>query len=283
MQYDYASFDALAAAQNTTTIDAAANPAAANQALAGIFDPGPAPEPPKALSTSWALPVGVEIDGQICRAARVRELNGADEEALAKVGTNPFRYFDEILRQGAVEVENHWVTSKLLRSMAVADRDTLVLGIRIATYGPDYTWEGWVCPECGGVSDLVFHLDEIEITGPENETGEYDVPLRDGALAHLRLPTGEDQAALFADESMTMAQQNSVMIGRCVTHILQPDGRSVPGNPDLGRQLGMADRKRLVTAMNAHTYGPRLDSIELVHEACGKEVQVALAFGALFR
>ena len=283
MQYDFPDFDAFSKAQGTTTIDAAADPQAANAALAGIFDAGPAPEPTVPGDNSCVLPVGVEIDGELLRTVRVRELNGEDEEELSRSGTNPFRHFDTILRRATVEIDGHWSSDRMLKSMAVADRDTILLAIRIATYGPDYTWEQWTCPECGDRSDLTFHLDEMEITGPQSGNGEYDVELRGGVVAHVRLPNGADQAELFADESLTAAQQNSLLIGRCVLYTTDPEGAVVKGNPDLGRQLGLADRKRLMAAMGEHTYGPRLDAVTLVHEACGKEVQVALPLAALFR
>jgi hypothetical protein len=284
MQYEnFTDFDAFARAQGTTTIDATEDPMAANQALAGIFDAGAAPEPPSPSSTLCQLPVGIEVDGEVRNVAQVRELNGEDEEELARVGANPFRYFDTLLRRGTVEIDTCRATDRLLRSATLADRDTLVLAVRIATYGPEYRWDGWICPECGERTDLVFDLRTVEVAAPPRGEREYDVALRGDRVAWVRLPNGEDQAALFADESLTVAQQNSIMIGRCVLRITEPDGSVVQGNPDLGRQLGMADRKLLITAMAKHTYGPRLDAIELVHEDCGKEVQVALPLGALFR
>lgn len=281
MEYSH-SFDSLGAQGGT--ISALDEPERANAALDSLMDAGPAPEPPVPAATTFTLPIGyVDADGTWHREARVRELTGADEEEMMRAGTNPFRYFDSIIRCGTAFVGEHPATESLLRRLPVPDRDTLILAIRIATFGPQYTWESWQCPHCTETTDLTFGLDTIEITEPPLGQREYAVQLRGGLQAVLRYPTGEDQAALFADESMTTAQQNSLMISRCLVSIADRDGNALALSPQTGRTLGMADRKAILKAMEAHRCGPHTDDIKVVHEACGQEATVPLPLVALFR
>lgn len=284
MEYNYKSFDEMAAA-GTATIDASKDPERANAVLEGLMDAGPAPIPPLPSASHANLAVGYipEPGGEPTYKARVRELTGADEEELARAGTNPFRFFDTVIRRGTVEIGDAPANDRMLRALSIADRDTLLLAIRIATYGSEFEWEGWRCPHCGESSDLTFHLDDIEITSPPLHQQEYIVLLRDGRAAKLRLPNGDDQAKIYEREDYTVAEQNSVMISRCVMELRGPDDKELPVGPELGKQLGIADRKTIVKAMAAHTFGPQLENIKITHDACGKEAQVPLALGALFR
>lgn len=284
MEYNYSSFDAMSKA-GIATIDAAADPERANAVLEGLGAVGAAPDAPLPSVTHAALPVGYlpAPEAEPTYKATVRELTGADEEELARAGTNPFRFFDMVIRRGTVEIGELPATSRVLRSLTIADRDTLLLSIRIATYGDEFTWEDWRCPHCAEASDLTFHLSEIEITSPPLHQQEYFVHLRDGRSAKLRLPNGDDQAKIYEREDYTVAEQNSLMISRCVLELTGPDGAAMPVGPELGRSLGIADRKAIVKAMAAHTFGPQLENIKIIHEACGKETAVPLALGALFR
>lgn len=282
MEYDYPSFDSLASAAGVTTISAANDPNAANAVLEGLFDAGSAPMPPIPGTDLVYLPNGyMEADGEATHEARVRELTGADEEALAKAGTNPFRYFDTVIKRGTLEIGPYQVTDKLLRSLTVGDREALLLGIRIATYGQSYTWEEWRCPECGELTDLTFHLPDLFQTKPASR--EYSVKLRE-RVAHMRLPTGDDQAKLYEREDLTVPEQNTIMIGRCLRDLTGMDRQIESGGGlEVARNLGVVDRNAIIKAMAARSRGPRLEDIELVHEDCGKDVKVTLALVALFR
>lgn len=283
MEYDFGSFDAVRAAGGTT-ISATADPDAANASLAGILGPGEAPAAPLPAATFTRLPVGYRPEGagETFREATVRELNGAHEEEISRAGTNPFRYFDAIIRCGTTAIGPSAASDRLLRELTIADRDALLLSIRVATFGDTFEWEGWVCPHCGEKSDLTFHLKDVEMRSPIGD-GSYSVELRDGRTAHLRLANGDDLARLYEREDLTAAEQNSVMITRCTTSIENADHSvGYPPGPDFGRSLGIADRTRILKAMDANGYGPDLN-YPITHEPCGKQVTVPLAMAALFR
>lgn len=287
MEYNYASFDAFAAAKDVESVSAIENPTAANQVIETLFADEPMPEPPEPAPAYTTLPVGLRRNGQVHRDARVRELTGADEEEIARSGSDPLRYFEAILKAGAVAVGPYTVDEELLGELTIADRDTLVLAIRIATFGDTLEWIGYECPSCHDLSDLKIPLNEIEIREvPADLEPEFFVTLREG-LAMMRLPTGADQRELFTREDLNPAERNSVMLGRCLVEVTYgPDGRSAPtleGSVELVRSMGMADRRLLLDALDTHAYGPVFERYTIIHEPCGQEVRVPINVGALFR
>jgi hypothetical protein len=282
MEYDYGSFDALGG--DATAFSAAADPSGIGAAIERAF--GPSEEPKLAMppDTTTRVPFGVVVDGVAHREAEVRELTGADEEVLARASGSYLRWSDAIITQGTVSVGGKKATRELLRSLTVADRETLLLLIRIATYGDQLKLPGFRCPECGERSDLTVHLGRIEIRGPEDPACRvFEVALR-GATATVRQPTGEDLMA-FDGKELTVPAGNTLMLSRVIVAVEFDDGpRTVrPGSMALARELGMADRKALLDAITANTYGPRYEDVSIVHEACGQEVPVPLSAGDLFR
>ena len=91
----------------TNTINAAANPALANQLLTKALDEAPVEMTPEIVipsDTVVDLPGGfITAAGEIVRTAEVRELNGRDEEAISKA-TNLGRALMTILQRGTVKI-----------------------------------------------------------------------------------------------------------------------------------------------------------------------------------
>jgi len=287
MDYNYGSFDAFSDAQGGESVSAIEDPQGANAALATLFTDEPMPEPPIPGQDYTTLPVGLERDGQRHREARVRELTGADEEEISRAGSDPLRYFEAILKAGAVSVGPYPADEKLLLELAIADRDTLLLAIRRATFGDELGWVGYECPSCHSLSDLKIPLDEIEIREvPEGLEPEFVVALR-SAYALMRLPTGEDQKALFAREDLNQAERNSILLGRCLVEMTRmpsgPDAVTVTGSLKLAKSMGLADRQLLLEGLDTHSYGPQFEKYSIIHEACGEEVRVPISVGAMFR
>lgn len=277
MEYDLPSFDAVGgkpfiAAQNAGSIDTA---------LAKALGPGAEPqlEPPRRNHTH--LPFGRLENGQALHDARVRELNGADEEELARVSGSPLRWLDTVLTLGTVEVGDQPATKETLRALTLADRDTLLVAIRIATYGGLVKFDGWQCPYCARASDLTVDLADLEIRTPQDPTARTWVVETRGALVTLRYPTGADQMA-FDGKDLSAAQSNSLLLSRLIT-AYDTDGESRAGSLGLAKTLGMADRRTLLESVREHTYGPRYDEVTMTHEACGEEVPIPLTPGDLFR
>lgn len=251
-----------------------------SESISELLGPGAAPviEPPG--ENEVRLPGGLVLpDGTVRKDARVRELNGEDEEALAKASGNLLRFTRTLL--GAVEeVGGETATKEIIRDLLVGDREALVLGIRRATFGNDVTFEQFRCPGCGDSLDITVDLatlDTKELEDPSKR--EFEVALRSG-VAIVRLATGADQEAVMDMGNATGAEENTLLLSRCVISI---DGKKVNNAREPVKQLGLADRKTLLTFLSETQPGPRYDEVKSTHEECETTFPIYLAVDDLFR
>lgn len=226
---------------------------------------------------------GICRDGIWYRDATVRELNGYDEEALAAVSAagTPFKIFETLLMRGVVSVGGEPMSRKLAGELLIGDRELLILGIRRATFGSDVEFERLPCPHCEELVDLTVHLDTVPTVRLEDpERIEYEVPLRGGATAVVRLPDGRDQEAVFAIKNNT-ARQDSEILGRCVLRLVKADGSETrKPNP---QSMSVADRRAVSDFLVRTQPGPRLLDFSFTHDTCGEEVPLPLSLATLFR
>lgn len=226
---------------------------------------------------------GICREGTWYRNAEVRELTGADEEALAAagVGTSAYRVFETLLLRATVHVGGEPMSPKVAAELLIGDREALVVAIRRATFGENLDFERLPCPRCGELVDLTVPLAALpSVTLDEPERVNFEVPLRHGATATVRLPTGEDQEAVFAIKN-NKARQDSEILGRCVLSVTQPDGTEIRKPP--AQTLRMADRQAILGFLGETQPGPRLADFSFTHETCGEEVALPISLAMLFR
>lgn len=225
---------------------------------------------------------GICREGVWYREAEVKELNGADEEAIAAAGSSSYRVFETLLLRGVRTVGNEFMNRKLAAELLIGDREYLVMAIRRATFGNDLEFEELPCPHCEELVDLTVPLDAIPFTRLENpEQTEFEVPLRRGAVAFVRLPTGEDQAAVLTIKDGNAAKQDSEILGRCVLRVQEADGTVTRRPP--ATSLPMSDRKAVLKFLADTQPGPRYGDFSFEHETCGKEVTLPISLATLFR
>lgn len=262
--------------------EALADPSRVNDLIAQLTGSQDIPLVPSAPGDLINLPSGGN--------AQVKELTGVDEEALSRTmsSNSTFHFMDTLLNRGVTHIQGMPATPESVANLLLGDRDELLIQIRVATYGPDFEFEGWTCPHCGIQSDLRFSLaDSIERVALEsNEYGEpgFEIELRRGAKALVRFPTGVDQKACD-NKNWTPTERNSEMLRRCVKTITRPDGSSihVQAFPGAIAEMNIPDRHKIVEAINDRQPGPRYNVISFVHEECQKEVRLALSMVDLFR
>lgn len=271
---------------NSGYLSAAENPALFEQAVAAaLSDDAPAPslpsipDPPEgAIRLLVGTPEGV-------KDVVIQELNGLHEERLAKVDRmrSLGRWVQTLLECGVVRIGNEPATPKLLEELLIGDREYLLLQIRRATYGDDIEFGTLRCPECGEEYDLTVNLDEdVPIRQLEGDA-RFEVPLRKGGKALVRLPNGTDQLAFFEDPDLTPAARKSLMLSRCVLMIEDKDGNQqyVPGFESVVKALGIIDRDKILTEISKRQPGPRYDEITYKHE-CGQEEALVVGLMHLF-
>lgn len=275
-------------------IDPTQNPEKANADVAAVLDaatkadfPVLADPPPDLVE----LPGGLVKGDELIRTATVRELTGEHEETLARAmaALNPFHYVDTLLACGTTGIGDETTPAgikKLLRELLVGDRDALVLGIRRATYGDSIELPDWQCPECGEAEDLEVTLHDIEtrtLDDPRTDT-TFEVPLRKGGNALVRLANGGDYVSIFENLKWTTAERDTRLLTRCVIELRDAQGsaRSVQLEPGLARTMSIPDRRAVMKELAERQPGPRYNDIRFTHNACGNEVSLQIAVGDLF-
>lgn len=261
--------------------DTSAINASAASAISGTVNPAPVLE--LGLDGHVLLPVGITRNGETIRQAEVRELTGEDEEAIAKSMGNLVRLVQIILERGTVRIGDSPATGTLLKDLLYGDRDALLLGIRAATFGKMLDVESYICSGCQREVDLSIDLTTIKVR--EGDDKPKTVALRKGGEAVVRFPNGHDQQAVFENPDMSSAEQNTVLLARCVQSITDADGRArrVNNSTTVVRQLGVADRKNLLRFIAENQPGPRYDDIEFTHDECGTVNRLAIGVVDLFR
>lgn len=231
---------------------------------------------------SMVLPGGLVLDGEVFRQAIVRELNGDDEEHIARalVG-NPARFSQVLLERGVVSIGPHLATEELLDKLLIGDRDMLVLGIRRATYGDTLDFDV-SCGHCGVVSRVrVTFADDVPVKALPWDTAEveHEIELRNGRVAVVKLATGAVQRYVLSLENKTVSEANTHLFSKCVVSI---DGEAVSGRLDVVKKLGMAERKTVLDWLIDNQPGPQYDEVKNTCTVCGKETPLSLQAEDLF-
>jgi hypothetical protein len=220
--------------------------------------------------------------------AEVRELTGADEEAITKARQGGVgKFISTLLASGTVSVGGEKTSPVLLSNLLLGDRDMLLLEIRRATYGDEIVWERFSCLHCGEEFRLSVTLDEIPIRRLEDPSQRiFEVELRKGRKAFVRIPVGNDQDAILAiADRTTDSEQNTLLLSRCLISVVEADGseNAVTGNPEFARSLGIVDRQRILDAIENKQPGPQYNGVKFTHDSCGKEVPLFISAGDLFQ
>ena len=268
----------------TKTISAAANPAMANNLINQVMneqiedDFNPQIKSP--VDTTVELPGGyVTPAGELLRTAEVRELNGRDEEAIAKA-TTIGKALSAIIQRGTVSIGSIKAEESVLDELLAGDLDALLLGIIKATFGVDIEIPSY-CDKCEDYKIVTVDLNEdvkVKIlTDPINDRVFTVKGKKD--LFTVQLPTGSDQKQLIANADKSEAEQTTILLQACVLKIND--------NPVYSalqvQHLGIVDRKNIVKEINKRVPGPQFTDLKVTCPECEGEVTVSINLGTLFR
>lgn len=232
-----------------------------------------APEP-----TKGKLLVGVRVGETVARDFEVRELTGAHEERLSKIHQSDFaEWVQTLLECGVKSIAGEKPTKETLQRLLIGDRDALVLAIRRATFGEDVVVGDIICPECNEQVSVTVRVSDVPVTPLDGQT-QFDVPLKNNYTAVVRLPNGYDQEAWMDGEAPTVSERNSVLLSRCVTGIIDPEGDIQVPDP---REFGIEDRRRILSEISKRNPGPRYDETTYQHD-CGFTVDTPIGLMHLF-
>jgi hypothetical protein len=243
-------------------------------------------EPEQAITTrapsdsEVILPGGYILpNGELVTKAEVKELTGADEEAISKAGSTA-KSLNVLLQRGLVKLGDSDVSKEDLDALLSGDRDAILLGIRKATFGKKLT-VNIRCTSCSQDQSSDIDLDEDvpvkRLADPVSDR-VWEVETKQGAV-RLALPNGITQKKLMDNADKTAAEINTLLLSGCVM--------SVNGSPSMGAHtvlsLGMTDRANIVDEIIENNPGPRLGEVKKACEACGEDILMPLTLAALFR
>lgn len=213
------------------------------------------------------------------KVAEVRELNGYDEEKLSRVqGGATGKFLTKILELGTVKIGDDEVNSKILDDLLTGDRDAILLGIRIATYGRELEME-IACPHCDEEQKVTLDLPtEVPVKELDEDDRSFDVELRNGTIARVNMPTGKSQREVLNAVNKTTAELNTILITSCVESI-----DNLPVGLNAIRGLGIPDRERISRAISEHSCGPQFGEVGLPCKECGERIALPLTLADLFR
>ena len=255
--------------------------ARAKQAIAGttplILDP------PDCIVN---LPRGVYRDNKWLQEAEVRELTGADEEALARAKETA-DFFDLLVAHGVVRIEHIDVQSlpvserqSLLRELLIGERSQPLLAVLQATYGNEKALNV-TCGACSVEQEVTLLLSEdFKPTEVENlQTFTYTYTTRKKDTISYRLVTGADQYEVVRKKGASVAEQNTLILSRC---IVQVNGQMVPDGISYARNMSMKDREKLLGEMMSKQ--PDVDlTVTTACVGCGGDIVLPLGWTDLFR
>lgn len=234
--------------------------------------------PPEPLEVE--LPAGfVAKDGSLIKFATIRELNGADEEAIAR-STVRGLMLNEILNRGLEKLGYSKPSSEDIDNLLAGDRDAILLAIRRITFGKSV--EAKIsCSSCGELQDISVDLEkDIPVKELDNPISDriFEVDLKAGK-AVLGLPNGLTQKKLMENSGKTNAEIATLLISSCLI--------SLNDEPCIGLSsalnLGIVDRETLVSEIISRNPGPRLEAVVKACKACGNDIVFPFSLADLFR
>lgn len=226
------------------------------------------------------LPVGMFTPQEgVVDEAEIRELNGFDEEVIAR-SKNFGVTLSKVLERAVVRIGDEAATKKQLAWLTIGDRLELLLGIRKATWGDEVEFE-MLCPECEQTVELTL---SITRDIPRRELKDkaqgrsFMVDLPSGRTALCEWPTGSFHDKLLAGEFANAADLTTALLRNTVRSI---DGMPLMSDDD-AKALPLRDRQELRDKVMDELPGPLLTEVELTCPECNGAVPMPLQVGALF-
>lgn len=215
-------------------------------------------------------------------SATVRELTGEDEEALAALDAKGdltySEYLTALLQRGVISIGSQVVAHNphIIDDLLLGDRDLLFLGVLRATYGKVREVQ-MICGNCDGSNDVGIDLDEdfkME-TQTSDVTKPLSVVLKNKKTYSFNYPTSGD-SKYAAKKAKTTAEQNTLIIARCLVGDMDRDSREV-----WAKKLSLPDRKKIIKLLNSAQPGPRMQEVNTQCAHCEKELTVILDWVSL--
>lgn len=246
----------------------------------------PAPTVGNAPNTEVSLLLGLfnYETGEWENKAKVRELNGEDEEFLASVSAKKELSYAEymsvlltrsVLKIGSIDIQ---ANTNLIDQLIIGDRDLLFLGTVMATYGRVRELEV-TCSQCDGINYVSIALDDdFKVANKDRDLSKpMEITVRDGSVIKLTYPTGAD-SLYVSKKGKTTAEQNTLMLARCTVW----DGADRPSDLEVwAKALNLGDRNKLVKSLTTDPPGPRMEEVKTQCGSCNEDMIILMDWVSL--
>jgi len=232
------------------------------------------------------LPIGYELDGVRYRTVVIDEMTGIDEENLSsrKVRNNGAKAISLLLRRCIQSIEGvleqkrdplSLIEEKFVRNMYVADRDYLILCIRVLSGDSDLD-TSIECPDCEHVSNHVINLKELDVyEWDENEPVELNIELPRGFYDK---PSSEYKNRVvwsfpkgYGQERIASRPDNEMGTHLIAIGLKEVDGMESLPMPEDVRRLSVRDRNAFAEAILENAVGVNT-KINVNCDSCGLEI-----------
>jgi hypothetical protein len=247
---------------------------------------GPVPLIDDAPDPVIKLPRGLFHSGIWEREAVCRELTGVDEEALAKA-TTPYQYFNTVLALGVTSIgsfdlSKHSVPERqyFLNDLLIGEREQIFLKVVQVSFGNSRDI-GFTCQSCGVAQEVHLLLDtDFPPTKVENvDATTLEWTTSKGEVLTYRAALGSDQEEVMDKKGLSVAEQNTLMISRCVT---KRNGDLVTDPMGFARSLSMRDRQKFLELLVERQ--PQIDlNVTTTCASCGASQTLGMGWGDFFR
>lgn len=240
---------------------------------------------------TFDLMVGYPKEDTLLKEVSIREMTGADEEAVAKaeVRSNIGKLITTLLANCVTRLSDGTITlskasmtpakwEQVIQGLYLGDRDYILMKLREYTYGSEMHIDSQ-CPFCRNKLKVDFFMDEIELTPVTSDPARVPFELPKGyrdkegntyRIGAMRLLTGIDQEAIDPIARRNPGIANTTLISRSVYEL---EGLKL--SPTVFRELSQKDREYLVETLSEATFGPKF-LITVTCDSCGEEFETGV-------
>lgn len=252
---------------------------AAKEAIAG-----PVPLISDTPLTTLQLPRGLFQRGSWQKEAEVRELNGTDEEALAKT-SDQLAFFASVIAHGVVRIGEVDFTSVpiaerkfYLGELLLGEREQLFMKVVQVSFG-DQKVLPFTCTQCATEQEFTLIISQDFKPREVEDTDIMQYHTKHGDVLDVRAAVGADQEEALGKKGASTAEQNTVLLSRCIT---KRNGELIPDPLGYARAMGIKDRLSLLEKLVERQPSISLD-LKTTCVSCGSEQRIVLGWGDLFR
>ncbi len=246
--------------------------------------------PARTREFTFDLPIGLtDEEGSGDRSVTLRKMTGKEEAILAdrRYQRNGGKLVTKLIHSCLVRVgEEPSNGQATVSNMYSADRNYLLLKLRVITFGPELETT-YTCPACSDTITIFEDLDELPVRRLSNGSSAEDVfvELEDGyydkegqihTSLTLRLPTGADEEAVAPQLRKNASLGKNALLARCMKSLGDvPVHRLNALGTRIMQELTMTDRRLIDRALNDGA--PGVDLVRHVDcPTCGHEFTTTL-------